>query len=91
VTAEEVARLEKAFNDRWDRFLEDVWKPFVSGNAGEHAGILTQTTRTNARVTKLEIAWARLEGALFTGRVIWAVLGVGLTILGILLKGQFGG
>lgn len=91
MTAEEIARLEKAMNERWDRFLEDVWRPFVAGNAKEHGGILEQTTKTNSNVKELQLWRARFEGALFTGRVIWAVLGVGLTILGFLIKIQIGG
>jgi len=91
MTADEIARLEKAINERWDTFLEQVWKPFVAGNAKEHGGILEQTTKTNNNVRDLQLWRARFEGAFFTGRILWAVLGVGLTILGFLIKMQVGG
>ncbi len=91
MTAEEIARLERTVNERWDMFLEQVWKPFVAGNAKDHGSILEQTTKTNSNVKDLQLWRARFEGAFFTGRVIWAVLGVGLAIFGMLVKIQWGG
>lgn len=98
MTPAEITRLERALNELreermrdWQSFRDNEFKPFAERNSQEHGGILEQTTQTNANVRELQLWRAKIEGALFAGRVIWAVLGVGLAILGMLLQGKFGG
>jgi len=97
MTPEEITRLERALTELreerardWQSFRDHEFKPFVERNGNDHASILKQTKETNHRVSSLELWRARFEGAFLLGRVAWAVLGVGLAILGMLIKIQWG-
>lgn len=94
MTSDEVGRLEGAINNlraELTALVEHELRPFVVRNDTDHAEIKANQQKTNTRVSALEIWRARFEGAFFAGRILWAVLGVGLTIVGLLLRGQIGG